>query len=67
MTEIFFRTQSGYKVTWVPEKTDMGKQAAESVVGSVPQFPVEVTADQAEAIREEYWALLDQQTSGGSA
>lgn len=64
---LYTRPGDRVQIYWEPEETDLGKQAVESVRGTVDGFPVDVTAEEAEMIREEYAALLEQQTSGGSS
>jgi len=53
-------------IYWTPDNADLGKQAVESVVGPVESYPADVTNEQAEKIREEYAALLEQQTNRGT-
>lgn len=64
---LYRRTSNGIPIDWEPDDADLGKRAVEAVVGPVESFPVDVTDEDAAAIREEYRRLLDQQTSGGSA
>jgi len=63
VTHLYTRPGNRVSVYWDPENKTIGKQAVESVVGPVESYPADVTNEQAEKIREEYAALLEQQTN----
>lgn len=59
MSHLYCRISDGITVNWEPDETDLGKQAVESVVGSVESYPADVTDEQAKQIREEYQSLIE--------
>lgn len=63
---VYNRDTESAVVRWDPPNTSAGKNAVESVMGSVDSFPVDVTDEQAEQIREEYRRLVEETTGGSS-
>lgn len=60
MTHLYQRPgnrMSELPIHWNPEDETLGKQAVESVVGQVQNYPADVTAEEAAQIREEYQQL----------
>jgi glycosidase len=59
VTRLYTRPGSRVPIHWNPEDKATGKTAIESVLGSSPDsYPVEVDAETAEQIRQEYERLI---------